>query len=447
MRGPSGAMASGAGFFGKVPSQGDFVASRFDRALRDPLDRWAQRALAQVRRERGEDWKTAFLAMPPWRFALGAALAGGEPAIGVMVPSQDRVGRPFPLFLGTRLADHRGPVRFLARQRRWFETAEALALGARGTLPLDRLDRDLAALRPDPAPGAADTSETAAGAERDRSFWWTDGRPPRRFAANGFPAPEEFNHFLGEPAAREPGQAGGAPPAFAPTPPVPRAAEARRPAALEVASRSHPGTRLRVDADAVLNAAPGHLLAIAGGQGSPTATPAPARFALERLGRIEPAARIADLTAEVKGVLGNANTLLRREGGGVLPPGGLGVVALALAPDGFSAIWAGDLRCYLVRAGTMRCLTRDHVGIGLERRLTRGLGGSPQFSCDVTGGVPEPGDVFLLSTGSLTRVLGERDVAARLLGSAPNEAVRALVDDALVAGVRENVSAVVASIR
>ncbi|SDO87173.1 type VI secretion system protein ImpM [Aureimonas jatrophae] len=435
----------GAGFFGKVPSQGDFVASRFDRSLRDPLDRWAQRALAQARRERGESWKQAFLAMPPWRFALGAALAGGEPAIGVMVPSQDRVGRPFPLFLGARMADHRGPVRLLARQRRWFETAEALALEARGTtMPLERLDRNLASLWPDPGAGSDEGAGSSGREERDRSFWWTDGNPPRRFAANGFPAPEEFGHFLAEDAmgaVREPERKPGAAP-----PPLSAPASPQN-FALRVATRSHPGTRLRVDADAVFVAEPGHLHAIAGGQGSLTATPAPARLALERVSRVLPSDRIADLTAEVKGALGNANTLMRREGGEALPPGGIGIVALALASDGFAAVWAGDLRCYLLRAGTMRLLTRDHVGIGLERRLTRSLGGSAQFSCDVAGGRTEPGDVFLLATGSLTRALPEREIAGRLMAAEPEAAARALLDDALVAGVRENLSVIVAGLR
>ncbi|WP_182084178.1 type VI secretion system-associated protein TagF [Aureimonas sp. ME7] len=435
----------GTGFFGKVPSQGDFVASRFDRALRDGLDRWAQRALAQVRRERGEAWKRSFLAMPPWRFALGADLAGGEPAIGVMVPSQDRVGRPFPLFLGMRVADHRGPVRFLARQRRWFEAAEALALGARGAaLPLDGLERAAQALRPDPASVAADGAEPAHPREGERSFWWTDGQgvSPRRFAANGFPAPEEFGHFIDAPTpARE--RNGEREPA-AVLSPVPRPTS-RHPQFL-AASRSHPGTRLRVNADAVLVSEPGHLLAIAGGQGSLTGSPAPARLAIERLARIAPFPRIADLTAEAKGELGNANTLLRREGASTLPAGGIGVLALLLAPDGFSVVWAGDLRCYLLRAGMMRCLTRDHLGIGLDRRLTRSLGGAAQFACDVAGGPFETGDVFLLATASLTRSLSERDIAARLLGSSPDDAARALVDDALVAGVRDNVSVIVAAV-
>jgi type VI secretion system protein ImpM len=441
----------GTGFFGKVPSQGDFVASRFDRALREGLDRWVQRALFQARRERGEDWKRLFLAMPPWRFALGADLAGGEPAIGVMVPSQDRVGRPFPLFLGLRLAGHKGPVRFLARQRRWFEAAEALALGAREAgMTLDRLDRAAQALVPEPASEPIE-SDSAPRREHDRSFWWTDGHgaPPRRFAANGFPAPEEFVRFLDKPPVREAAAEPGAAPVISrPAPPPASPAPLPQPPGrlLRAFARSHPGTRLRIDANATLVAPAGHLLCIADGRGSLTASPAPAQFTAERLARLAPLPRIADLTAEAKGEFGNANTLLRREGSGTLPPGGIGVLALLLAPDGFAAVWAGDLRCYLLRGGMMRCLTRDHLGIGLDRRLTRSLGGAPQFACDVVGGVPEAGDVFLLATASLTRTLSEREVAARLLGAPPDEAARALVDDALVAGVRDNVSVIVGAL-
>ncbi len=455
-----GAPPGAAGFFGKVPEQGDFVASRFDRGLREPLDRWAQAALAHCRRVRGERWKDAFLAMPPFRFVLGAHLVGGEPAIGVMVASVDRVGRPFPLFLSQRLSGHRGPTRLLARQQRWFEDAEALAVSARGSvLRLDDLDRRLTHLVPEPpAPDPA----LSAGREADRSFWWTEGADRRRFAAQGFPAPEEFDRFLGEapdPPPEQPRQMQEQQRAASALPGVPAMGRAPRPTALpnaasappfvrpaSVSHASHEGTRLRINVDALLSAEDGHLYAIVGGHGSLTATPAAARLVVDRLGRLTASPRVADLAAETKGALGSASTLLRRDGGET-PDGGVAAVVLALAPDGYAVVWAGDMRCYLLRDGMMRCLTRDHVGIGLDRRLSRSVGGAAQFACDVVSGGLQAGDRFLLSSASLTRALPERDVATRLIGAESDEAAQALVEDALVAGVRENVSTIVVTLR
>lgn len=452
---PERAPPGAAGFFGKVPGQGDFVSSRFDRALRDPLDRWAQGALAHCRRVRGESWKPAFLAMPPFRFVLGAGLVGGQPAIGVMVASLDRVGRPFPLFLSQRLPGHRGPTRALARQRRWFDDAEALALSACGdVLALNELDRRLVHLAPEPlgppaVPGAG---------EADRSFWWTDGPrggASKRFSATGFPAPAEFDRFLdpGEtvPARSPPQEQQQTLSSHRPRPEPARPSPGRPPAPEPaprpiVSSASHEGTRLRVNSDAVLAAEAGPLFSIAGGRGSLTATPAAARLTVERLARVSRTERIVDLAADAKGVLGNANTLLRRDGGAELPEGGISVVTLALAGDGYAVVWAGDMRCYLLREGMMRGLTRDHVSIGFERRLSRSLGGASQFVCDAAAGALEPGDRFLLASASLLRAVPERDVAARLASSAPAEAARILVEDALVAGVRENVSAVVVAL-
>jgi type VI secretion system protein ImpM len=72
------------GFFGKLPSAGDFVTRELPVGFVTFWDAWATRHLA-----RREGWP---------RHGLRLRLAsGGRVAAGVVIPGADRVGRRFPL--------------------------------------------------------------------------------------------------------------------------------------------------------------------------------------------------------------------------------------------------------------------------------------------------------------------------------------------------------------
>lgn len=79
-----------AGFFGKLPTTGDFVWRGLPDAFRRHWDVWLTRHIAPLQRE-GR-------AFPPGglRFRLPS---GGRLAAGVILPSQDSAGRRFPLSL------------------------------------------------------------------------------------------------------------------------------------------------------------------------------------------------------------------------------------------------------------------------------------------------------------------------------------------------------------
>lgn len=79
-----------AGFFGKLPYTGDFVARGLPLAFRARWDTWVARHLAG-RLKDGSAWPEAGL-----RFRL---VSGGRVAAGVIVPGQDSAGRVFPLSL------------------------------------------------------------------------------------------------------------------------------------------------------------------------------------------------------------------------------------------------------------------------------------------------------------------------------------------------------------
>lgn len=87
-----------AGFYGKLPSRADFVGRYLAPDFVQVWDAWMQPAMAASRRDLGEQrWAECYVEAPLWRFAFTEHACGGQPHIGVMTPSMDKVGRYFPL--------------------------------------------------------------------------------------------------------------------------------------------------------------------------------------------------------------------------------------------------------------------------------------------------------------------------------------------------------------
>src|SRR5258708_39860674 len=87
------------GFFGKLPSHGDFVRRRVADDFVAGWDAWLQRCLAQSRETLGDAWLDTYLTSPVWRFALAPTVCGAAAVAGILVPRVGRVGRYFPLTL------------------------------------------------------------------------------------------------------------------------------------------------------------------------------------------------------------------------------------------------------------------------------------------------------------------------------------------------------------
>jgi protein phosphatase/serine/threonine-protein phosphatase Stp1 len=137
------------------------------------------------------------------------------------------------------------------------------------------------------------------------------------------------------------------------------------------------------------------------------------------------------------------------------------VVVLLVRDGHFACLWAGDSRAYLLRDGALVALTRDHslvqqlVDAGsltadqAERHphanvITRAVGdGEDVLNLDKVTGAVRPGDRFLLCSDGLTKALNGAAIAA---GAATATPAVHLVDAALAAGARDNVTAVVIEI-
>jgi type VI secretion system protein ImpM len=88
-----------SGFFGKLPSRGDFVRGGLPRSFTEPWDAWLRDVLPASRAVLGDEWVPAWLEAPVWRFALAPDVCGPEQVLGLWMPSMDRAGRYFPLVL------------------------------------------------------------------------------------------------------------------------------------------------------------------------------------------------------------------------------------------------------------------------------------------------------------------------------------------------------------
>ena len=58
-----------AGWYGKLPSLGDFAARRLSDAFVAPWDAWLAARVAETQLALGADWLPLYLTCPVWRFA------------------------------------------------------------------------------------------------------------------------------------------------------------------------------------------------------------------------------------------------------------------------------------------------------------------------------------------------------------------------------------------
>jgi type VI secretion system protein ImpM len=120
-----------SGWYGKIPTVGDFVARRIPGAFSHAWGEWLQGALAAARARPGSRWPDEFLCMPAWRFVLAPGLLTRSAWAGIMAPSVDAVGRYFPLALASALPPARlNLVATLFAARAWFDELEQAALSA-----------------------------------------------------------------------------------------------------------------------------------------------------------------------------------------------------------------------------------------------------------------------------------------------------------------------------
>ena len=137
---------------------------------------------------------------------------------------------------------------------------------------------------------------------------------------------------------------------------------------------------------------------------------------------------------------------------------GTTLVAAAIRRDLLTVANVGDSRAYLIRAGEVTQITRDHNLAGelihngslteaealtskAKNRLTRALGSEDEIHVDIFSSIQlQPGDKVLLCTDGLTRYALREDIGSLTQEGTPDAIVKGLVHFANQHGGADNVS-------
>ncbi len=228
------------------------------------------------------------------------------------------------------------------------------------------------------------------------------------------------------------------------------------------AARTHVGTVRRRNEDAVLERAEIGLWAVADGAGGHQRGDYASGRIIAALREVDAALSGPALVDEVKTRLAAVNRELRARAVTIGPKALIGsTVAMLLIIDGQSCcLWAGDSRCYRMRAGELRQLSRDqsHVQNMVDRGeiapeaaathplghiVTNLIGASEELVLEERRDRLEPGDILLLCSDGLSGTIADAEIASILHNCPIMAAADRLIEGALVRGARDNISAVV----
>jgi len=162
----------------------------------------------------------------------------------------------------------------------------------------------------------------------------------------------------------------------------------------------------------------------------------------------------------------SANEMIYEKGRAFPKDAGMGTTVVAAVVDSKSLTVAhvGDSRLYLWRRGELTQLTEDHSLVGEQVKrgvitadqaarspqqniLTRALGAEKGVQVDVADHPLMPGDVVLLATDGLSKMVVDADVAAVIAESQdPQKIVETLIARSRAAGGVDNIAVVVAKV-
>lgn len=479
------------GWFGKLPSHGDFLQRRVPDPFLRVWDSWLQSCIAGSRERLGDAWLSTYLTSPVWRFFLGRGVIGASTFAGIVLPSVDRVGRYFPLTVLAELPADLPVMAVAIHGREWLTKIETLALSALQSDDFDLEEFD-AALR---ASGESLTQvERHYGVELNEDFpiasrhwrvpmvsvdrvaaalidplmslagrslqpmslWWTDGSEQMSAACllvQGLPATGQFIAMLD-------GQweAHGWRGEFGDYVRAPRSGAFNY--SIASAAITDTGVVRETNQDRYLSRADAGLWVVADGMGGHRAGEYASQLVVDVIASIEPAANISAALESARVGLERVNDDLVRASPGTADTARSGstVVLLSIRQQEWGVLWAGDSRAYLLRDGVVKALTRDHSVAADDDfdadapppstgEITRAAGGSEELVLDRNTGQLHAGDRFLLSSDGLHGVVRHQRLCELLSANTDADAtVQELLAAAIEAGSRDNITAVIVDV-
>lgn len=194
----SAVVAGAPGWFGKLPSLGDFASRRLPPSFVAGWDGWLQRELPRSRRDLGAAWLDAYLVAPVRRYWLAPGLLGETAWLGIWMPSVDAVGRHFPLTVAAAWSGGPEDALRLPAVASWFDAVDAAARAALDPQRhIDAFERTLAGAAA-PLVDALSGDCRAHVASPRHSWWWCPGvdDTARTLRAAGLPAGADFDALL-----------------------------------------------------------------------------------------------------------------------------------------------------------------------------------------------------------------------------------------------------------
>jgi protein phosphatase len=202
------------------------------------------------------------------------------------------------------------------------------------------------------------------------------------------------------------------------------------------------------------------LWAVADGMGGHHAGDLASRTVIDALNTMERPASAADLLARCEESVVRANGRLKA----IATERGVTIgttLAVLLAYGGhYACLWAGDSRIYLIRAGRIAQISRDHTELQelLADRLidpkeakrwsgrnvvTRAIGVHDAPELDIESGKLEPGDTFVICSDGLTNHVDDDEILDCVKSRQSQQACDALIALTLARGASDNVTLIV----
>ena len=235
--------------------------------------------------------------------------------------------------------------------------------------------------------------------------------------------------------------------------------------AFECVSRTDVGLRRKVNEDSLLARTERGLFAVADGMGGHEAGDVASAMVVDALRKLPIMYDLDQLVESAIDALHHVNRELIELAHSEDRTRTIGttVVGLAIAEGQFRCFWAGDSRAYRLRDGQIRRISRDHslvqdlVDAGMLKPedaekhesaniITRAVGVAEELQVDSSTGEAEPGDLFLLASDGLTRLVDDQELLAELISTNPEDAADNLIDMVLARGAPDNVSIVIAQL-
>jgi len=228
------------------------------------------------------------------------------------------------------------------------------------------------------------------------------------------------------------------------------------------ASTTNVGLKRKVNEDNLLDRAELSVWAVADGMGGHEAGEVASAKLVEALATLPPDGTSAEIAAQTEKLIQDVNLeLLYLAQSSELPRTiGSTIVTLTIRDGEYRCLWAGDSRCYLVREREITQLTRDHslvdelVRSGMlspdaaathpdANVITRAVGVKREIQVDCVAGEALPGDLFLLASDGVTRVMSNAEIGELVASRNPVQAVEEIESIVLSRGAPDNLTCIV----